>query len=87
MGHRNGHGVHRLKAAVPSKQRGWKKVGADPRHEEIERLHSEFTAFNKRIAELEKRQDQSPMIETLKPTAIVFSRQIDEVQCSIAISS
>jgi uncharacterized protein YydD (DUF2326 family) len=56
---------------------------ADP-HEEIERLHSELAAFNKRIAELEKGQDQSPMIETLKATAISLSRQIDEVRCSIA---
>jgi uncharacterized protein YydD (DUF2326 family) len=65
-------------------QRGWKRVGADPHHEEIERLHFELAAFNKRIAELEKGHDQSPMIETLKATAIILSRQIDEVRCSIA---
>ena len=65
-------------------QRGWKKVGADPHHEEIERLHYELAAFNERIAELEKGQDQSPMIETLKATAVILARQIDEVRCSIA---
>ena len=65
-------------------QRGWKRVGADPHHEEIERLHSELAAFNKRIAELEKGHDQSPRIETLKATASILSRQIDEVRCSIA---
>ena len=64
-------------------QRGWKRVGADPHHD-IERLHSELAAFNKRIAELEKGHDKSPLIETLKATAIILSRQIDEVRCSIA---
>ncbi len=43
-----------------------------------------LAAFNKRIAELEKGHDQSPMIETLKATASILSRQIDEVRCSIA---
>jgi hypothetical protein len=64
-------------------QRGWKRVGADPHREEIERLNSELAAFNKRIAELERDHYPSPMIETLKATAITLSRQIDEVRCSI----
>jgi len=82
------NGVHEGVSATGERlmgvQRGWKRVGADPHHEEIERLHSELAAFNKRIAELEKGHDQSPMIETLKATATILSRQIDEVRCSIA---
>jgi uncharacterized protein YydD (DUF2326 family) len=65
-------------------QRVWRKLGADQHHAEIERLHLELAAFNKRIGELENAHAESSMIETLKATAILLSRQIDEVRCSLA---
>jgi uncharacterized protein YydD (DUF2326 family) len=65
-------------------QRAWRSTGTDPYREEIERLQFELAAFNKRIVELEKGHDESPMIDTLKATAIILSRQIDEVRCSVA---
>jgi hypothetical protein len=64
-------------------QRVWRRVGVD-HHAEIERLHLELSAFNKRIAELEGINAEGPRIETLKATAILLSRQIDEVRCSLA---
>jgi hypothetical protein len=71
-------------ANIVGVQRGWKKVGSDQHHFEIERLNLELAAFNTRIAELEKFRGETPMIETLKATAIILSRQIDEVRCSVA---
>jgi uncharacterized protein YydD (DUF2326 family) len=65
-------------------QRTWKAVGANPQLTEIEQLHLELAAFNKRIAELEKIQTESPIIGNLKASAIVLARQIDEVRCSLA---
>jgi hypothetical protein len=65
-------------------QRAWRSTGTDPYREEIERLQFELAAFNRRIIELEKGHDESPMIDTLKATAIILSRQIDEVRCSVA---
>jgi hypothetical protein len=66
-------------------QRVWKEGGADSRHAEIEQLHFQLTAFNNRIAELEKKHTESSMIETLKASAIVLARQIDEVRCSLTV--
>ena len=65
-------------------QRVWRTLGADQHHAEIERLHLELSGFNERIAELEKTHAESSMIEILKATAILLSRQIDEVRCSLA---
>jgi len=65
-------------------QRAWRSTGTELYREEIERLQFELAAFNKRIVELEKGPDQSPMIDTLKATAVILSRQIDEVRCSVA---
>ena len=65
-------------------QRVWRRLGADQHHAEIERLHLELSGFNERIAELEKTHAKSSMIEILKATAILLSRQIDEVRCSLA---
>jgi hypothetical protein len=62
-----------------------KEAGADSRHAEIERLHFQLTAFNNRIAELEEKHTESSMIETLKASAIVLARQIDQVRCSLAV--
>jgi uncharacterized protein YydD (DUF2326 family) len=68
-------------------QRVWKEGGADSRHAEIEQLHFQLTAFNNRIAELEKKHAESSMIETLKASAIVLARQIDEVRCSLTVKN
>jgi uncharacterized protein YydD (DUF2326 family) len=65
-------------------QRAWRSTGTDPYREEIERLQFELAAFNKRIVELEKGPDRSSTIDTLKATAIILSRQIDEVRCSVS---
>jgi hypothetical protein len=74
----------RNRGATMRAQRTWKAVGANPQLTEIEQLHLELAAFNKRIAELEKIQTKSPIIGNLKASAIVLARQIDEVRCSLA---
>jgi uncharacterized protein YydD (DUF2326 family) len=48
----------------------------------MERLRLELASFNKRIDELEKRHPESSKIEALKVSALVLSRQIDELRCS-----
>jgi uncharacterized protein YydD (DUF2326 family) len=65
-------------------QRVWKPVGVDRYNAEIERLHLELASFNKRIEELEQLQSQSSTIETLKSSALMLSRQIDDLRSSIA---
>jgi uncharacterized protein YydD (DUF2326 family) len=57
----------------------WKPVEHDA---EIERLHLELASFNNRIIELEKLHPESSKIEALKASAIVRSRQIDELRCA-----
>jgi hypothetical protein len=49
---------------------------------EIERLHLELDSFNNRIIGLEKLHPESSKIEALKASALVLSRQIDELRCS-----
>jgi hypothetical protein len=49
---------------------------------EIERLHRELAKFNNQIAELEKLHPESWKIEALKTSAVLLSRQIDELRCS-----
>jgi hypothetical protein len=75
------------RGATMGVQRVWKPVGANPRQAEIEQLHRELAAFNERIAEIEKARTESPTIETLKASAIVLARQIDEVRCSLMATS
>jgi hypothetical protein len=65
-------------------RRSWEPVGPFKHDAEIERLHLELAAFNKRIDELEKRHPESSTIEALKAGALVLSRQIDELSCSSA---
>jgi hypothetical protein len=65
-------------------QRVWKPVGVDKYNTEIERLHLELASFNKRIAELEQSRSQSSAIEALKSSALMLSRQIDDLRSSIA---
>jgi hypothetical protein len=48
---------------------------------EIERLHRELASFNQRIRELESLHPESSKIEALKASALVVSRQIDELRC------
>jgi uncharacterized protein YydD (DUF2326 family) len=55
------------------------------KHEaEIERLRLELAPFNNRILELEKLNPESSKIEALKASALVLSRQIDELRSSSA---
>jgi uncharacterized protein YydD (DUF2326 family) len=63
-------------------QRSWKPVGPSQHAAEIERLHLELASFNKRINELEKSHPENWKIEALKTSALVLSRQIDEIRCS-----
>jgi hypothetical protein len=65
-------------------QRVWKPVGVDKHNVEIERLHSELASFNKRIAELEQSRFQSSTVEALKSSALMLSRQIDDLRSSFA---
>jgi hypothetical protein len=65
-------------------QRVWKPVGVDKYNAEIERLHLELASFNKRIEELEQFQSQSSTVEALKSSALMLSRQIDDLRSSIA---
>jgi uncharacterized protein YydD (DUF2326 family) len=50
--------------------------------EELNKLHAELAAFNKRIAELEQAHPEKQKIEALKASAIMVARRIDEVRCS-----
>lgn len=65
-------------------QRVWKPVGVDKYNTEIERLHLELASLNKRIAELEQVRSQSSAIESLKSSALLLSRQIDDLRSLIA---
>jgi capsule polysaccharide export protein KpsE/RkpR len=56
-------------------------AGADQDTRNIERLQLELAAFNQRIAELERLHPEGPKIEVLKASAMLISRQIDELRC------
>jgi hypothetical protein len=56
-------------------------IGGDQESLNIERLHIELAAFNRRIAELERLHPEGPRIEILKASALLISRQIDELRC------
>jgi hypothetical protein len=56
-------------------------IGGDQETLNIERLHLELAAFNRRIAELERLHPEGPKIEILKASALLISRQIDELRC------
>jgi hypothetical protein len=63
-------------------QRVWRVAGADYQSQ-INQLHVKLAAFNRRIEELEKIHPASSMLESLKASSIILSREIDEVRCSI----
>jgi uncharacterized protein YydD (DUF2326 family) len=65
-------------------QRVWKAIDLENHQdcEELNKLHAELAAFNKRIAELEEAHPEKQKIETLKAGAIMVARRIDEVRCS-----
>ena len=55
------------------------------KHGELERFRLEVTALNRRIDELKKSgQAEGSEFETLKASARVLARQIDELRCSRA---
>jgi hypothetical protein len=61
-------------------QRTWNPAGADKENAEIELLYLELAAFNQRIVDLEKLHPDGPKIEILKASALLVSRQIDELR-------
>ena len=69
----------RIMGTTMRAQREWKSFRESA---EIERLHLELSSFNDRIVELEKLHPESAKIEALKVSALLLSRQIDELRCS-----
>jgi hypothetical protein len=65
-------------------QRVWRSHGAHQNDTEIEGLHLQLAAFNKQIAELEKGHAESSKIDALRVSALLLSRQIDELRCARA---
>ena len=65
-------------------QRAWKALGSARNNGEIKRLCRELASFNERIAELEKQHPDASKIESLKISALMLARQIDEIRCSSA---
>jgi hypothetical protein len=65
-------------------QRVWKALGSVKNNGEIERLCLELASFNERIEELEKQHPDASKIESLRISALVLARQIDEIRCSSA---
>lgn len=61
--------------------RALQRADASKDNAEIERLHLELALFNQRIRELESLHPESSKIEALKASALVVSRQIDELRC------
>lgn len=74
----------RATAQRGSETRASEKVASHSAQAEIDQLNLVLAAFNKRITELEKREADSPMIETLRASAILLARQIDELRCALA---
>jgi hypothetical protein len=61
-------------------QRAWRPIGAEKHNAEIEQLCLQLASFNMRIQELEKSHPETSKIEALKVSALVVSRQIDELR-------
>jgi len=62
----------------------WEPVGPIKNIAEIDHLYQELAAFNARIEELEKQHPDGTKIDALKASALLLSRQIDELRCSSA---
>jgi hypothetical protein len=62
-------------------QRAWKPIGAAKHNAETEQLYLQLASLNRRIEELEKSHPETSKIEALKVSALVVSRQIDELRC------
>ena len=69
------------RGCIMKPQRTWNPAGADKENAEIELLYLELAAFNQRIGDLEKLHPDGPKIEILKASALLVSRQIDELRC------
>jgi uncharacterized protein YydD (DUF2326 family) len=65
-------------------QRARTLLGGDRANSTIARLQLELASFNQRIAELEKLHPEGQKIEALKVSALLISRQIDELRCTSA---
>ena len=63
-------------------QRAWRPIGAEKHNAAIEQLYLQLASFNTRIEELEKSHPETSKIEALKVSALVVSRQIDELRCA-----
>jgi hypothetical protein len=61
--------------------RALQRAGARNNNGEIESLYVELAGFNQRIRELESLHPESSKIEALKASALLVSRQIDELRC------
>jgi hypothetical protein len=65
-------------------QRVSEPVGPTKNIAEIDHLHHQLAALNARIEELEKQHPDGTEIDALKASALLLSRQIDELRCSRA---
>jgi hypothetical protein len=65
-------------------QRVWEPVGPTKNTAEIDHLHQQLAAFNALIEELEQQHPDGTKIDALKASALLLSRQIDELRCSRA---
>lgn len=61
----------------------WKNSEAD-HCAEIERLCLRLAAVNERIAELDQLDSDNGALTSLKTSALMLTRQIDDIRCSIA---
>jgi hypothetical protein len=75
-------GVTSTGGRIMRAQRAWKPIAADKSSAKIEQLYLQLGSLNKRILELEKSHPETSKIEALKVSALVVSRQIDELRCA-----
>jgi hypothetical protein len=64
-------------------QRAWRASGSD-HQSQIDQLDLRLAALNNRIEESENVGAASSMMESLKASAIIIAREIDELRYSIA---
>jgi hypothetical protein len=61
----------------------WKNSEAD-HSAEIERLYLRLAAINESIAELDEKDSEHETLTSLKASALMLTRRIDDIRCSIA---